>query len=234
MPANRLGFALSLCAVRYLGFCPEAPASWPGDVAWYVSRQLGLAPEAMAGYPEREQTRTGHLKRIYAHLGHRRPSGADLRELFEWLVERALELDEPALLVEVDRRTGFSRFFTHAGGSEPRTPELRVHLYASILAQATNVGPVRMAELSDLSYRKLAWASTWYLREDTPKDAVAAIVNFHHALPLSASWGGGALSSSDGQRFAVDVKARNARAIPRYFGHGRGVTHYSWTSDQYS
>ena len=138
------------------------------------------------------------------------------------------------LLVEVDRLTGFSRFFTHAGGSEPRAPDLRIHLYASILAQATNIGPVRMAELSDLSYRKLAWASTWYLREDTLKDAVAAIVNFHHRLPLSASWGGGTLSSSDGQRFAVDVRARNARAIPRYFGRGRGVTHYSWTSEQYS
>jgi hypothetical protein len=96
----------------------------------------------------------------------------------------------------------------------PGSPDLRVHLYASILAQATNIGPVRMAELSDLSYRKLAWASTWYLREDTLKDAVAAMVNFHHALPLSASWGDGNLSSSDGQRFAVDVKARNARAIP--------------------
>ncbi len=60
------------------------------------------------------------------------------------------------------------------------------------------------------------------------------MVNYHHALPLSAAWGGGALSSSDGQRFAVDVKARNARANPRYFGYGRGVTHYSWTSEQYS
>ncbi|QIN85414.1 Tn3 family transposase (plasmid) [Rubrobacter tropicus] len=138
------------------------------------------------------------------------------------------------LLVDVDRWCGFSRFFTHAGGSEPRSADLRVHLYASILAQATNIGPVRMAELSDLSYRKLAWASTWYLREDTLKDAVAAIVNFHHALPLSGSWGDGTLSSSDGQRLAVDVEARNARAIPRYFGRGRGVTHYSWTSEQYS
>jgi hypothetical protein len=138
------------------------------------------------------------------------------------------------LLVEVDRLAGFSRFFTHAGGSEPRTPELHVHLYASVLAQATNIGPVRMAELSDLSYEKLAWATRWYLREDTLKDAIAAAVDFHHALPLSAAWGGGTLSSSDGQRFAVDVKARNARALPRYFGYGRGVTHYSWTGDQYN
>jgi len=32
----------------------------------------------------------------------------------------------------------------------------------------------------------------------------------------------------------VDVKARNAQALPRYFGYRRGVTFYSWTSDQFS
>ena len=32
----------------------------------------------------------------------------------------------------------------------------------------------------------------------------------------------------------MDVKARNAAALPRYFGYGRGVTFYSWTSDQFS
>ena len=84
-----------------------------------------------------------------------------------------------------------------------------------------------MAELADLSYQKLAWATNWYVREETLKDAIAAMVNFHHKLPLSAAWGGGTLSSSDGQRFPVDVKARNAAALPRYFGYGRGLTFYS-------
>jgi TnpA family transposase len=91
-----------------------------------------------------------------------------------------------------------------------------------------------MAELSELSYRKLAWATNWYLREETLKSANAAIVDFHRRLPLSKRWGGGMLSSSDGQRFPVDVKAKNAAANPRYFGRGRGLTFYSWTSDQFS
>ncbi len=42
--------------------------------------------------------------------------------------------------------------------------------------------------------------------------------------PLSHYWGGGNLSSSDGQRFPVAVKNRQAVALPRYFGYGRGVT----------
>ena len=157
-----------------------------------------------------------------------------LLALREEIGGRLPQVELTDLLVEVDRLARFSRLFSHAGGSEPRAPGLRVRLYASVLAQATNLGPVRMAELADLSYEKLAWASTWYLREETIKDSIAAVVDFHHGLPLSASWGGGTLSSSDGQRFPVDVKAKNARPLPRYFGYGKGVTFYSWTSDQFS
>ncbi len=45
---------------------------------------------------------------------------------------------------------------------------------------------------------------------------------------------GGTLSSSDGQRFPVQSKVRNARALPRYFGYGQGITFYTWSSDQFS
>ncbi len=42
------------------------------------------------------------------------------------------------------------------------------------------------------------------------------------------------MSSSDGQRFPAKGKIRQARAITRYFGYGKGVPFYSWTSDQFS
>lgn len=51
---------------------------------------------------------------------------------------------------------------------------------------------------------------------------------------MSQYWGGGTLSSSDGQRFPVAVKNASAVASPRYFGYGRGLTFYTWTSDQFS
>lgn len=91
-----------------------------------------------------------------------------------------------------------------------------------------------MAQIADLSYDQLAWCTTWYLREETLKAAITAIVNFHYHQPLSRCWGGGMLSSSDGQRFPVAGKVRNATPLPRYFGYGRGVTFYTWTSDQFS
>ena len=65
----------------------------------------------------------------------------------EALINARLPLVElPDLLMEVDGWTGFSRHLEHAGGAEPRAPELLVHCHASILAQACNFGLTRMAQ----------------------------------------------------------------------------------------
>lgn len=150
------------------------------------------------------------------------------------LVAGSLPLTEVVdLLIEVDELTHFSDQFVHAGGFEPRHTDHKKYLYAAILAQACNIGVTRMAHLADLSVKQLIWYTDWYLREETLRPAIATIVNFHYHLPLSQVWGGGTMSSSDGQRFPVPVKARNAVALPRYF-LGHGVTFYTWTSDQSS
>lgn len=148
--------------------------------------------------------------------------------------DRLPEIELTDLLIEVDGWTNFSRHFTHPNGNEPRTTDALHHCYASILAQACNFGFMQMQRMSGLTYRKMAWFSNWYLREETLKSAFSELVNFHSRLPLAQLWGGGTLSSSDGQRFPVSVKTRNAVSVPRYFGYGRGLTYYTWTSDQYS
>ena len=148
--------------------------------------------------------------------------------------DRLPEIELTDLLIEVDGWTNFSRHFTHPNGNEPRSSDTLHYCYASILAQACNFGFMQMQRMSGLTYRKMAWFSTWYLREETLKSAFSELVNFHSRLPLATAWGGGTLSSSDGQRFPVSVKTRNAVSVPRYFGYGRGLTYYTWTSDQYS
>jgi TnpA family transposase len=60
------------------------------------------------------------------------------------------------------------------------------------------------------------------------------LVNYHSHEPLARLWGGGMLSSSDGQRFPATVESKRAVALPRYFGYGQGLTFYTWTSDQFS
>ena len=161
-----------------------------------------------------------------------RPESAVILERL--IDERLPQVGLSELLVEVDGWTDFSGCFQHASGREPRSPDMTRHLYASVLAQGCNLGLTRMAQICDHAYDRLAWCTTWYLREETLRPAVAAVVNFQHRQPMSRHWGGGTLSSSDGQRFPASGKVRNATALPRYFGYGKGVTFYTWTSDQFS
>ena len=160
------------------------------------------------------------------------PSAAALADA---VTERLPLVDLPDLLIEVDAWTGFSSHLTH-GGVTPNAPggDALRHLYAGVLAQACNVPLTDMAQSANLAYDRLHYASTWHLREETLTPATDALVNHQYRQPLAALWGGGALSSSDGQRFPVRGKVRGAMALPRYFGYGRGITFYTWTSDQYS
>ena len=139
------------------------------------------------------------------------------------------------LLIEVDRETRFSTHLTHAGGANPRHPELehRRNLYAAILAQACNFGITRMAELTGIPADAIDWATQWYLREDTLRPANTAIVNTHHRHALAGAWGGGTLSSSDGLRLPMRGRSLTGRALSRYFVH-EGLTSYTHVSDQHS
>lgn len=98
---NRLGFALQLSALRYLGFCPDDLTTAPSAVLTYLAQQLGTAPEALRDYGERAQTRTDHRGEIQAYLGFRDAGPAELDILASWLLERALEHDKPRLLFQL-------------------------------------------------------------------------------------------------------------------------------------
>jgi TnpA family transposase len=154
-------------------------------------------------------------------------------KLQERISERLPRLDLTELLIEVDSWVHFTELFEHASGNQPRNKKLLINLYASILAQANNFGLVKMAELSGLSYSQLAWCTNWYIREETLQKGIDALVNYQFHQPLANFFGDGTISSSDGQRFPVESKARNTSIIPKY-GYGRILTFYTWTSNQQS
>ena len=137
------------------------------------------------------------------------------------------------VLVEVDTWTGFSSELTGLE-VEPRRVNQTALLYAALLAGACNIPLAEMAQSAGLDYQALWWVSTNYLREETLKRATVRLVNYQHRLWLASYWGSGMLSSSDGQRFPVSGKIRNAQAIPRYFGYGKGYTLITHSSDQYA
>jgi TnpA family transposase len=150
------------------------------------------------------------------------------------ITERLPHIHLTDLLIEVDRWVGFLNKFNHAGGQNNNADDLPVYIHAAILSQATNLGLHRMTNAADLSYQRLVWCTNWYLRDETLDKATGKIINYHHDHWLTRFWGNGTFSSSDGQRFPVAIKTNTARALPKYFGYGRGLTHYSWTSDQFS
>jgi len=116
-------------------------------------------------------------------------------------------------LVEIDARTGFTERLTHAGGMASRPPDLRRNLLYVIIAEATSMGLSAMAESCGVSCDTLAWTAEWYFSEETLEAANAAIVNYHHQLPMPQSFGTGTLSSSDGQKFPVKGKSLTAAHV---------------------
>ena len=139
-----------------------------------------------------------------------------------------------SVLVEIDARTGFTDHLVHAGGKVTRPPDLRRNLLYVIIAEATNMGLGAMAESCGVPYDVLAWTAEWYFRAETLEAANAAIVNYHHRLPMTRAFGTGTLSSSDGQRFPVKGKSLTAKHLSRYFARGQGVSAYTHVSDQHS
>jgi hypothetical protein len=94
--ANCSGVGVQLGTLRSLGFSPEVvrPAS---PVVESVAGQLGVPAAAMKDYGGRRATVAEHL--VQAHLGFRRVSSTDAKELTSWLVERALEHDRSTFLL---------------------------------------------------------------------------------------------------------------------------------------
>lgn len=98
--ANRLGFALQLCAIRHLGFAPEDLRDAPAGVVAWLAEQLGVDPGALAGYGARYKTLVDHRADALDRLGVQVATPGDLKRLGDWLVERALEHERDRLLVD--------------------------------------------------------------------------------------------------------------------------------------
>jgi Domain of unknown function (DUF4158) len=99
-PFNRLGYALQLCTLQYLGFVPTDFTATPEVAVTFVADQLGIAPRVLAQYDHR-RTQSDHRRSVRAYLGFRTATPLDLYGLQTWLGERALEHDKPTLLLQL-------------------------------------------------------------------------------------------------------------------------------------
>ena len=136
------------------------------------------------------------------------------------------------LLVEVDEMTGMSRHFTHLQTGEPVKD--RWALYTVLLAEATNLGLVKMAQACpEYTYRQLAWVADWHTRDETYSQALASVINTHHQQPFAGYWGEGTTSSSDAQQFPAGGQRGSIGQVNAHYGPEPGVKLYTHISDQY-
>jgi TnpA family transposase len=96
--ANRLGFAVQLCLLRYPGYALGSDAVFPQPFIGWVSRQLGVVPSGWATYGAREETRREHAQELRTYLGLSTFGVADFRALVRSLTELALQSDKGVVL----------------------------------------------------------------------------------------------------------------------------------------
>ena len=96
--ANRLGFAMQLCSLRYPGQV-LGPNDEPNErVLAVVAQQLRIDPGLWARYAARDQTRREHLQAIIDGYGYRQFTISDYRALASWLLPLALQTDQSMIL----------------------------------------------------------------------------------------------------------------------------------------
>jgi TnpA family transposase len=153
----------------------------------------------------------------------------DLQRKIESMLPRIKVTD---LLMEVDQWTNFSESFVNLKTGEP--VEDRLLLYTILLADGINLGLRKMSEACPgMSYPKLSWMHSWYVRSDTYSTALAKLINMQHNLPFAAYWGDGTTSSSDGQFFPTAGHARISGQINMKYGIFPGKTLLSFISNQH-
>lgn len=118
---NRLGFALQLSCLRYLGFFPSDLFDCPDEVVQFLADQLQTTYESLSLYGQRPSTQRKHQRQIQALMGFRRATALDTLALKEWLLARVLEHDRPMRLLELlvvicnSRKSFGSRLFSWHG-----------------------------------------------------------------------------------------------------------------------
>lgn len=162
------------------------------------------------------------------------PSGVPAAaEEIKWRLNQMLpRIHITDLLAEVNGWVRFSDAFTHLRTQQPvrQTPAIQ----AAVLADATNMGMLRMAGASsNVTERQIAWARLFHMRPETYRSAQAVITNAHAAHPHSLVWGAGTTSSSDGQFYRAGDRARLRSDVNMHYGREPGGKFYSHLSDQY-
>ena len=218
--------------IRFLSHFPEL-----AEVETFLKRARTTLDEHMTAanrvWPDLQdevwiKDGTVHLARLEA-----RELPAGVARLEERLTDLFPRLSIAPLLLEVNHWIGIDPLFTNLNPQEHPTDNLTAKQWAVIMAEGLNIGLQNMSHcVPTMSYADLAGVYDRYIREDTLRQALVAVVNFYHRLPITRYWGEGTASSSDGQLFGVPIRTVHAQYHPQSPSKsGLAVSVYTHVSD---
>ncbi|WP_440088074.1 DUF4158 domain-containing protein [Streptosporangium sp. LJ11] len=105
-PEARLGLAVQLCTLPWLGYIPDDLLEIPQVALLRLAGQMAVFPGMLEAYDrstrKRPQTRSDHLKLVMKYLTWKNPKPGSIqwKELEQFLLDRAMEHDTPSLLFQ--------------------------------------------------------------------------------------------------------------------------------------
>ncbi|MBZ9753339.1 Tn3 family transposase, partial [Deinococcus sp. HMF7604] len=99
---NKLGVAIQLCTLRFLGTFLPSPSQVPAMVVEHLAQQLELSPDLLQKYGQREATRSKHRALLLTHLGYREFGDWAAIHLIRWVyAQLALSAQRPSVLFDL-------------------------------------------------------------------------------------------------------------------------------------
>lgn len=96
---NKIGFAVQLAALRFPG-CPyKQLKAIPNSVINYISKQLGVNPDSINNYPQRENTLWTHLKEIREYYRYISFTDKEYNKTFKYILHLSFENENTMYLI---------------------------------------------------------------------------------------------------------------------------------------
>jgi TnpA family transposase len=222
---------------------PAEPAGVPAvgiagemDPGRYIATRAGLLHERLlfvAACADRGELDGVEIEDGSLYIARTKPTVPDAARIMAGRLYGMLpRVRVTEVVSDVAAATGFAACFTHLRTGLPSN-DLPA-LFAALLADGTNLGLSRMADATrGLSYHHLVNQAQWHINEENYASGRAVIVDAHHKHPMTAIWGDGSDSSSDGQYFRAGGRAGGSGSINAKYGIDPGVVLYTTQSGQY-
>jgi TnpA family transposase len=167
--AERIGLAVQLCGLGYLGFVPADLASTPREVVAFVATQIGVAVATFTRYAREVdgRTRRRHVAAVVEQAGWRLCGPGEWKALGDSVTARALEHDTPSVLfrqalsqLRTDKvvRPGLDRLMRAVSSARVTAQEeIRRRLDPELTPERCDQLDALVATDSELGVARLVW-----------------------------------------------------------------------------